>query len=56
MHSVKAQGEGEYSRLGMVSIMSTRGLSCSEVKALLFFHTLLTMLYIQHLYKIILHA
>lgn len=30
--SVKAQGEGEFSRLGTFSIMNARGLSCSEVK------------------------
>lgn len=43
--SVKAQGEGEYSRLGMFSIMNASGLSCKRGKGLLlFFHTLFTML------------
>ena len=28
--SVKAQGEGEFSRLGTLRIMNARGLSCSE--------------------------
>ena len=45
--SVKAQGEGEYSRVGTFNIMNAKGLSCSEAKDLVsFFHTLFTMLYI----------
>ena len=58
MLSVKAQGEGEYSRLGMVSIMSTRGLSCSEVKALAslfpyFVHHVVHITFIQNIFTCI---
>lgn len=53
--SVKAQGEGEYSRLGTFSIMSARGLSCSEAKDLVslfsyFVHHIVHMAYVQNIF------